>query len=70
VFEVIYAALSVSSTWWRRLPVAFFGRWYFIVAVPFIHLFTRRVYVGLQIASVALLGLGMPPVFVYLAPLG
>jgi hypothetical protein len=50
--------------------VAFSGRWYFIVAVPFIHLFTRRVYVGLQIASVALLGLGMPPVFVYLAPLG
>jgi hypothetical protein len=41
-----------------------------MVAVPFIRLFKRRVYVGLQVASVALLGLGVLPVFVCLAPLG
>ncbi len=62
--EVIYAALSVSSTWrllrlMRRFPTAgASGR----VVYPSLH-----VYVGLQIASV---GLGVLPVFVCLAPLG
>ncbi len=77
VFEVIYATLRggvslVSLVAASSLLVAFSGwlYWYFIVAVPFIHLFTRRIYVALQIASMALLSVGMPPVFVYLAPLG
>jgi hypothetical protein len=38
-----------------------------MVAVSFIRLFKRRVYVGLQVASV---GLGVLPVFVCLVPLG
>jgi len=72
VFKVVYAVLrgGVSSVSFAASCGVFRLALHFIVAMPFIHLFTRSIYVALQIASIAFLSLGMPDVFVYLAPLG
>jgi hypothetical protein len=69
VFDVICAALrsNVSLLGGGFLASCGVFRLLVLMAVSFIRLFTGRVYVGLQVASV---GLGVLPVFVCLAPLG
>jgi hypothetical protein len=69
VFKVVYAVLrgDVSSASFAVSCGVFRPALHFIAAMPFLHLFTRRIYVGLQVASV---GLGVLPVFICLAPLG
>ncbi|WP_237179403.1 hypothetical protein [Pyrobaculum ferrireducens] len=42
--------------------------WYFAAVAPFFHLYTRRIYVAIQLIFIALLYLGMPPILTW--PLG
>lgn len=56
-----FSALVTQAGWYY---------WYFAGVAPFFHLYTRRLYIALQLVFVALLYVGLPPILTWrLGPL-